>query len=52
MRLKKLVVEIPEELHKALRIHAIETDRTVKELVTAAIQRTLDEARGGKRKKR
>ncbi len=52
MGLKKLVVEIPAELHKALKIHAIETDRTVKAVVAAAIQQTLDEAKGGKRKKK
>jgi hypothetical protein len=48
-KMSKLLVSIPEDLHKQLKIFAIEQDLTVREIVTKAIQRVLKE--GGKRQK-
>jgi hypothetical protein len=42
-QLKRASVYIDPSLHKALRIKAAHTDRTLSELVNAAIRRTLAE---------
>ena len=47
-RMRKLIVSIPEDLHKRLKIFAVEQDVTVKEFVTEAIEAALK--KGGKRK--
>lgn len=36
--MSKLIVEIPDDLHKKLKFAALEKDTTVKELVTKILQ--------------
>jgi hypothetical protein len=44
--LRRLIVEVPEEMLRTLRIRAAEQDTTIKEIVTRVIQRELE--KGGK----
>jgi predicted HicB family RNase H-like nuclease len=46
--MRKLVMNISEELLRTLKIRAAEQDNTIRELVTEAIEETLK--KGGKRK--
>jgi hypothetical protein len=45
--MRKMIVQIPEEIFKALKIHAVEQDTTMKELVTDALRRYLGIKEGG-----
>ena len=47
-KLRKLIVEVPEEMLRTLKIRAAEQDSTIREIVTRAIQRELE--KGGKQK--
>jgi hypothetical protein len=47
--LRRLIVEVPEDMLRTLRIRAAEQDTTIKEIVTRAIQRELE--KGGEKKK-
>jgi plasmid stability protein len=47
-RMRKMIVTLPEDLHRQLKIRAAEQDSTVREIVTRAIERELE--KGGKRK--
>jgi hypothetical protein len=50
--MRKMIVQIPEEIFKALKIHAVEHDTTMKELVTDALRRYLrmkEEGESGKK---
>ena len=48
--LRRLIVEVPEDMLRTLRIRAAEQDTTIKEIVTRAIQRELE--KGGSRDKK
>ncbi len=50
--MRKLVVVIPEDLFKALKIRSVEQDRLMKELVNDALRRYLGIKEGGERGKR
>ena len=50
--MRKMIVQIPEEIFKALKIHAVEQDTTMKELVTDALRRYLRIKAGGERGKK
>jgi hypothetical protein len=45
--MRKMVVQIPEDLFKALKIRSVEQDTTMKELVTEALRRLLGVKEGG-----
>jgi hypothetical protein len=47
-RMRKLVMSISEDLHKALKFRAVELDTTIREIVTKAIEHELE--KGGKQK--
>ena len=49
--LRKLIIEVPEELLRILKIRAAEQDSTIREIVTRAIQRELEKDRGKSGKK-
>jgi len=49
--LRKLIIEVPEELLRTLKIRAAEQDSTIREIVTRAIQRELEKDRGKSGKK-
>lgn len=40
-RMKTLLVKVPEELHKALKIRAVETDQTISAIVEEMIREYL-----------
>ena len=50
--MRKLVVVIPEDLFKALKIRSVEQDRLMKEIVEEALQHYLGIKKGGERGKR
>lgn len=39
--MSKLIVDIPKELHKKIRIKAIKEDKTLKKLVTEILKREV-----------
>jgi hypothetical protein len=45
--MRKMVVEVPEDVFKALKFRAVEQDATLKELVTDALRRYLGIKEGG-----
>ena len=45
--LRKLVVKIPEQLFKALKIQSVQTDRLMRELVAEALRMYLVSTKGG-----
>jgi len=45
--MRKMVVQIPEEIFKALKIRSVEQDTTMKDLVTEALRRYLGIKEGG-----
>ncbi len=45
--MRKLVVVIPEDLFKALKIRSVEQDRLMKEMVEEALRRYLGIKEGG-----
>jgi len=45
--MRKMVVQIPEEIFKALKIRSVEQDTTMKDLVTEALRRYLGIREGG-----
>jgi hypothetical protein len=47
--MRKMVVTVPEDLFKTLKIHAVQTDRTIRELVIEGIEHILQ--KGGEKKK-
>ena len=47
--MRKMVVAVPEDLFKALKIHAVQADRTIRELVIEGIQHILQ--KGGEKKR-
>jgi len=50
--MRKMVVEIPDRVFKALKLRAVEQDTTMKGLVAEALQRYLGlKERGGRRKR-
>ena len=48
--MRKMVVAVPEALMKELKIHAVQTDRTLRELVIEGIEHVLK--KGGESKKK
>ncbi len=50
--MRKMVVQIPEDLFKALKIRSVEADTTMKELVAEALRRYLGIKEGGESGKR
>jgi hypothetical protein len=40
-KLKQLIVEIPAELHRDLKVHAAQKQRTVREVVVEALSKLL-----------
>jgi hypothetical protein len=40
----RITVKVPDDLHKAVRIHGIMTDQRLDEMVIAALRRMLAEA--------
>ena len=49
--MRKMVVEVPEEVFKALKFRAVEQDATLKELVEEALRRYLGLRKEGGDKK-
>ena len=47
--MRKMVVAVPEDLLKALKMRAVQTDRTLRELVIEGMEYVLQ--KGGKREK-
>ncbi len=45
--MRKMVVQIPEEIFKALKIRSVEQDSTMKEMVADALRRYLGIREGG-----
>jgi hypothetical protein len=45
--MRKMVVEVPEEVFKTLKLRAVEQDATMKELVEEALRRYLGLKEGG-----
>jgi hypothetical protein len=45
--MRKMVVQIPEEIFKTLKIRSVEQDTTMKDLVTEALRRSLGIREGG-----
>ena len=45
--MRKMVVQIPEEIFKALKIRSVEQDTTMKEMVADALRRYLGIKEGG-----
>jgi hypothetical protein len=50
--MRKMVVQIPEEIFKALKIRSVEQDTTMKEMVADALRRYLGIKEGGERGKK
>jgi hypothetical protein len=50
--MRKMVVEVPEEVFKALKFRAVEKDATLKELVEEALRRYLGMKEGGETSKK
>ncbi len=48
--LRKLIIEVPEDMLRTLKIRAAEKDSTIREIVTRAIQRELE--KGGEKGKK
>lgn len=48
--MRKMVVEVPEDVFKALKFRAVEQDTTLKELVAEALRRYLSMKEGGGKK--
>lgn len=48
--MRKLIAEIPEDVFKALKIRAVETDSMMKDLVTQALRQFLKMKEGGEKK--
>ncbi len=49
---RKLVVDVPVELHRALKIYAVQADRTIREVVIEAIETTIGDKSRTKGKKK
>ena len=49
-RVRKLVMNITEDLLRQLKIRAAEQDTTVREIVTRAVQRELEKGGEGRKK--
>jgi hypothetical protein len=47
-----MIVELPEEIFKALKIRSVEQDTTMKELVADALRRYLRLKEGGEEQKK
>jgi hypothetical protein len=47
VRMKKTLVELPEDLHKALKHYAVEHDTQMKDVVAEAVRRFLGVREGG-----
>jgi hypothetical protein len=50
--MRKMVVQIPEEIFKTLKIRSVEQDTTMKDLVTEALRRYLGIKEGGESSKK
>jgi hypothetical protein len=50
--MRKMVVQIPEEIFKTLKIRSVEQDTTMKDLVTEALRRSLGIREGGESRKK
>jgi hypothetical protein len=48
--MRKLFAVVPEDVYKALRFHAVEHDRDMKDIVTDALRRYLG-LKGGEQQK-
>lgn len=48
--MRKLIIEVPEDMLRTLKIRAAEKDSTIREIVTRAIQRELE--KGGEKGKK
>ena len=48
---KKLIVDMPADLHRSLKRYAVQNDRTIREIVIEAIKATISGKRRTKRKK-
>ena len=49
--MRKMIVQIPEEIFKTLKIRSVEQDTTMKEMVAEALRRYLGIKEGGESKK-
>ncbi len=45
--MRKMVVAVPDDVFKALKLHAVQNDRTMKALVEAALRHYLGLKKGG-----
>jgi hypothetical protein len=50
-RMRRLIISLPEETHKALKVYAAENYTTIREFVTEAIDQALKKKGGEKAKK-
>jgi hypothetical protein len=48
--MRNLIAEIPEDLFKALKIHSVESDIMMKDLVAQALRQFLKIKEGGEKK--
>lgn len=48
--MRKLIAEIPEDVFKSLKIHSVETDIMMKDLVAQALRQFLKIKEGGEKK--
>ena len=49
-KVRKMLVSVPEEVYKALRHQSVETEATMSEIVTQALQKHLGVKKGGETK--
>jgi len=51
LRMRRMLVAIPDEIYKALKHHAVETDEQIKNIVAEALRKHLGLKGGEKDKK-
>lgn len=50
--MRKMLVAIPEDVYKALKHHAVDTDAEMRQIVTDALRRYLGIKEGGEKEKK
>ncbi len=52
VKVRKMMVSLPEEVYKLLRHRSVETDTTMSDIVTQALRKALGIKEGGERGKK
>lgn len=50
--MRKMVVEVPDDVFRKLKLHAVEQDRTIKAVVTEALRKHLGVKEQGEAEKK